>query len=73
MGCCCWGFEEEWDRFLLVWDAGGVVEGCGVISMGSGAIVLPSFFLWFWSLSCVVRVRPPVDGEILSSWYVAQI
>lgn len=41
---CCWGFEEEWDRFLLGWDAGGAVEGWVVMSMGSGAIASSSFF-----------------------------
>jgi hypothetical protein len=46
VGCCWWGFEEEWDRFLLDWDDGGAVEDWVVISMGSGAIVssFSSFF-----------------------------
>lgn len=40
VGCCCfWGFEEERDRFLVSLDACAALEGCGVVSMGSGAIV----------------------------------
>lgn len=43
----CWGFEEEWGRFLLGWDAGGAVESWVVMSMGSGAIVSSSSSSFF--------------------------